>query len=304
MCFAESLKVKIRKRADFRCCWCRRLSDSYTVDIHHIVPPAEGGSNTEDNAAPLCPNCHRTHGANPQMRKQIRERRDVWYEICAKRIAVSTEPKEISDTLQNPAIKEDVERIAVRNASYVLGVSERCMQSSLEHSRYSFVREEFVHPLIVRELLGWLSDATEAVISVDIASSNRSNQFYGEFAVNDRDGRSWVEWASSEREFFAYAHIATSPSGIEMVECYDCGGGSGVFGSVGLFCLEYDRALGKDRDGKVVTHERVILKSLGSIGLGDRYKGEITYEDGFLAIGPDSGWFNRGADAARKLPVR
>ena len=79
MPFSESLKVKIRKRADFRCCWCRRPSDSYTVDIHHIKPEAEGGLNTEDNAAPLCPNCHRTHGANPQMRKQIKERRDDWY---------------------------------------------------------------------------------------------------------------------------------------------------------------------------------------------------------------------------------
>lgn len=101
-----------------------------------------------------------------------------------------------------------------------------------------------------------------------------------------------------------YAHIATSPSGVEMVECYDCGGGSGVFGSVGLFCLESDRALGEDHDRKMFTRERIILKRLGSIGLGDRYGGEITYEEGFLVIGPDNGWFNRGPDAARKIPVR
>ena len=302
MCFSEALKVKIRKRADFCCCICHKKSVS--LEVHHIKPKSNGGTNTEDNAAPLCPNCHSDYGSNEEKRERIREMRDHWYEICAKRFAVSTELKEISDTLQNLPSKEDLERIAVRNASYVLGSSEGGTQSSLEHSHYSFARKEFVHPLIVRELLGWLSDATETVISVDIASSNRSNRFYGEFTVNDRDGRSWVKWASSEREFFAYAHIATSPSGVEMVECYDCGGGSGVFGSVGLFCLEYDRVLGKGRDGKVSTRERVILKSLGSIGLGDRYEGEITYEDGFLVIGPDNGWFNRGPDAARKLPVQ
>ena len=277
MGFPESLKVEIRKRANFRCCWCRRPSDSYTVEIHHIIPKSEGEDNTFDNAAPLCPNCHDTYGGNPQKRKQIRERRDDWYEKC------------------------DIERRAIRNGSYVLGSSEGGMQSSLEHSHYSFTREEFVHPLIVRELLGWLSDSTETVISVDIASSNRSNRFYGEFNVSDRDGRSWVRWASSEREFFRYAHIATSPSGVEMVECYDCGGGSGVFGSVGLFCLEYDRALEEEKES---TRERVILKTLGSIVLGDRYTGKITYEDGFLVIGPDNGWFNRGLDAARKIPVR
>lgn len=277
MGFPESLKVEIRKRANFQCCWCRRPSDSYTVQIHHIIPKADGGENTEENAAPLCPNCHDAYGGNPQKRKQIRERRDDWFEKC------------------------DIERVAIRNGSYVLGSSEGNMQSSLERSRYSFAREEFVHPLIVRELLGWLSDVTETVISVDIASSNRSNRFHGEFKVSERYGRSWVKWTSSEREYFEYAHIATSPSGVEMVECYDCGGGSGVFGSVGLFCLEYDRALGEEKES---TRERVILKTLGSIGLGDRYAGEITYEDGFLVIGPDNGWFSRGLDAARKLPVR
>ena len=303
MGFSESLKVRIRKRADFRCCWCRRRPDSYTLDVHHIISEAEGGLDNEDNAAPLCPNCHRILGANPEMRKQIRERRDHWYEICEKRYAAYAERKGITSSLRNLATMDDAERLAVRNASYDYGAFENRTKSSLEHSRYSFAREEFVHPLIVCELLGCLSDTTETINGVDIASSNRSNRFYGDFTVDDSDGRSWVKWVGSEREIFSYAHIATSSSGVEMVECYDCGGGSGVFGSVGLFCLEHDRASGEDRDGKLSTLERVILKSLGSIGLGDRYKGKITYEDGFLVIGPDKNRFNRGVDAARKIPV-
>lgn len=283
MGFPEPLKKKIRKRANFQCCWCKKPSDSYTIEIHHILPKSEGGDDSEDNAAPLCPNCHDMVGGNPLKRKQIRERRDAWYEKC-----------------------EEVERIAIRNGSYVLGSSEGSKQSSLENSHYSFAREELVHPLIVQELLGWISDSRETIISVDLGSSNRSNRFHGEFNVSDRDGRKWVEWESSEMDilrkpFFKYSHIATSPSGVEMVECYDCGGGSGVFGSVGLFCLEHDRALG---GGKDATRERVILKTFGSICLGDRYGGKVTYEDGFLVIGPDNGWFNRGLDAARKLPIR
>lgn len=81
MPFSESLKSRLRKRAHFLCCVCRRHAG---VEIHHIVPQAEGGSDTEDNAAPLCPNCHDTYGANPEKRKLIREMRDQWYEICAK----------------------------------------------------------------------------------------------------------------------------------------------------------------------------------------------------------------------------
>ena len=300
MAFSEQLKSKIRRRTNFRCCMCHKLD----VQIHHIIPQAERGEDTEDNAAPLCPSCHDTYGANPQKRKLIREMRDDWYEKCEKEVESSDAIKGISERLQNLASKEDVERLAVRSKSYVLGASETTDRNSIDNGRYSFVRQEFIHPLIIRELLGWISDRRETTVSIDISSANQSNRFYGEFNVNDRNGRSWVEWVGSGREFFMYSHVATSPSGVEMVECYDCSGGSGVFGSVGLFSFERDRALGKDEEGKLNTRERYILKILGSIALGDRYGGEISYVDGFLMIGSDNGWFNRGQEAARQLPIR
>jgi len=56
------------------------------VEVHHIIPESEGGSDTEENAAPLCPSCHETYGANPQKRKFIREARDIWYEICENKL--------------------------------------------------------------------------------------------------------------------------------------------------------------------------------------------------------------------------
>ena len=300
MAFSEQLKSKIRRRADFRCCMCHKPD----VHIHHIIPQAEGGEDSEDNAAPLCPSCHDAYGANPQKRKLIREMRDDWYEKCEKESVSSDAIKGISERLQNLASKEDIERLAVRSKSYVLGASETADQNSTDNGRYSFVRQEFVHPLIIRELLGWLSDRRETIVSIDISSANQSNRFHGEFNVNDRNRRSWVEWVDSGRQFFMYSHVATSPSGVEMVECYDCSGGSGVFGSVGLFSFERDRALGEDEERKLDTRERYILKILGSIALGDRYGGEISYVDGFLMIGPDNGWFNRGQEAARKLPIR
>ena len=134
--------------------------------------------------------------------------------------------------------------------------------------------------------LGWISDRKETIVCVDLKSANRSNRFYGDFSVHRRNDKLWVKWEDGDREFFEYSHIATSPTGVEIVECYDCGGGSGVFGSIGLFCLEYDRALEVDRKQNVSTCERVILKSLGSVCLGDRYKGKITYKDERLIVGP------------------
>ena len=81
MAFSESVKSKVRKKAHFRCCLCHELG----VEVHHIIPQEENGADSEDNAAPLCPSCHGTYGANPKKRKFIREARDLWYEICGKR---------------------------------------------------------------------------------------------------------------------------------------------------------------------------------------------------------------------------
>jgi len=81
MAFSEKLKAQVRKLSHHSCCLCKRLE----VEIHHIVPQEEGGPDTFDNAAPLCPSCHETYGANPVKRKFITEARDNWYDICAKR---------------------------------------------------------------------------------------------------------------------------------------------------------------------------------------------------------------------------
>lgn len=214
MTFSEALKASVKKRAHLRCCVCHLVG----VDTHHIVPKAEGGTDEEDNAAPLCPSCHDTYGANPQKRRFIREAREVWYEICAAQTNTEAEQLAgIKEMLQNLATKEDIARLAVQNNGVVLG--DTSGPTASPKSPYAFERNEFVNPLIVRELLGWLSDPVATVVAVDLTASNRSNRFWGDFSQSCRDGRTWINWAGEKGEWFAYAHIATSPSGIHMVEC-------------------------------------------------------------------------------------
>jgi HNH endonuclease len=81
MPFSEALKLQVKKMADFRCCRCREIG----IDVHHIIPQAEGGSDDINNAAPLCQNCHDRFGANPEKRKEIRQMRDFWYELVQER---------------------------------------------------------------------------------------------------------------------------------------------------------------------------------------------------------------------------
>lgn len=76
MAFSESIKQEVREKARHTCAWCRQRG---SVDIHHIIPQKEGGSDTLENAAPLCKSCHGDFGNNPDHRKRIVEMRDQLY---------------------------------------------------------------------------------------------------------------------------------------------------------------------------------------------------------------------------------
>lgn len=80
MSFSEQIKDNVRRKANFTCCFC--MKNTNRVEVHHIIPEAEGGPDNEENAAPLCPNCHDIFGGNLNYRTEIIRRRDHWYSIC------------------------------------------------------------------------------------------------------------------------------------------------------------------------------------------------------------------------------
>ena len=102
MAFSESVKHEVKVNSDFSCCICHEKD----VHIHHIIPQAEGGPDTIENAAPLCPNCHDRFGGNPLKRKFIGETRDYWYEVCLKKYSASK--MDLTEILKDYIKKEDV----------------------------------------------------------------------------------------------------------------------------------------------------------------------------------------------------
>ena len=80
MAFSQSTKEKVKRKAAFCCCRCHEIN----VQVHHIIPESEGGSDEIDNAAPLCANCHTWFGNNAKLRREIRQMRDWWYEQMEK----------------------------------------------------------------------------------------------------------------------------------------------------------------------------------------------------------------------------
>ncbi|WP_342756644.1 HNH endonuclease signature motif containing protein [Kineothrix sedimenti] len=96
MPFTEKIKLEAKKRSNFRCCICHKIF----VEVHHILPEADGGSDTIDNAAPLCSSCHDLYGGNPEKRKQIRQMRDYWWD-------------QMDEWRMNLSQKKDLDHIAI-----------------------------------------------------------------------------------------------------------------------------------------------------------------------------------------------
>jgi hypothetical protein len=147
------------------------------------------------------------------------------------------------------------------------------------HLRFSFYEENFVHPLIVKDLLGWISDTGEQVISINLLDANKSNRYHGDFEASDATPPV-VTW-NGEHESFSYRYVGTSRSGVHILHVADWGGGSGIFHSLMLVTLEEDEGI-EYRDGHLANKHRVLITHLGL--LGDKFAGRVHYDGRKLRV--------------------
>lgn len=57
MPFGQDVRTKVLLWCDRHCCLCKKPC-GMNIEVHHIVPENEGGSDDIDNAIPLCFDCH------------------------------------------------------------------------------------------------------------------------------------------------------------------------------------------------------------------------------------------------------
>lgn len=93
MPFPSELREKVLLWCDRRCCICKRGCD-LLIEVHHIVPESKGGSNDEDNAIPLCFDCHaKVHFNDSQpigtkyKADELKKRRNQVYDECTRHLA-------------------------------------------------------------------------------------------------------------------------------------------------------------------------------------------------------------------------
>ncbi len=152
MPFSEKIKFEVKRKSHQTCCICRQIG----IEIHHIIPQSEGGSDLEDNAAPLCPSCHEIYGANPTKRKFTKESKTIWIEACAQKY-----PNE-SFNLKNLADR-------IESIEGHLGLTKEKLYSSIDKSQTN-IQEATEEK---REFI----DILNGLISIPTPSIEDSDQF-------------------------------------------------------------------------------------------------------------------------------
>jgi 5-methylcytosine-specific restriction endonuclease McrA len=51
-------RMRILTRDAFRCRSCGRVASGHNVNVDHVVPLADGGTDDDDNLQTLCRSCH------------------------------------------------------------------------------------------------------------------------------------------------------------------------------------------------------------------------------------------------------
>ena len=152
-----------------------------------------------------------------------------------------------------------------------------------DSSKYSFINNEFINPRIIEDLIGWLSDSGNQVVAVNITDSNKSNRYFGEVTVKNFQDSYPLITSSYEESTFTYQYLGTSFSGMHLLQTWSNGGGSGVFCNVVMVTLSMDTIFEQNTSvGEKIG--RFVVKLIGTIPLGDRYQGTLSYKFGVLTI--------------------
>lgn len=154
--------------------------------------------------------------------------------------------------------------------------------------KYSFIDSEYINPAIIEDLNGWISDVGDQVVSINISDSNRSNRYSGEIVARQVNGEYPVIEYKYEETSINYQYIGCSFSGVHILRLTTNYGGSGFFGSLILVTVSSDMSVEFEKS-RPVKKERLLIKKVGSIPLGDRYNGKIQYKYGIINIPASEG---------------
>jgi len=140
---------------------------------------------------------------------------------------------------------------------------------------------EPVHPGVIDEFSGWLSDGP-MISGIYLDGAYNSDRYF-HYKV-ERWGN-WVygvfDAGNAQEGFLRYLHHGRTPGGIHVIEAHQNGGGSGVFQDLIFLRFEHEVVL---ENGRV--RARPLLRRVGGFILGDRDSGTVRLSGSTVFIGP------------------
>lgn len=169
MAFSQHIINEVKEKAAFKCCRCQAIG----IEVHHIIPQKDNGSDTLDNAAPLCPSCHSSFGDNPIKRKEITQMRDWWYKVIAR----SYPTKDINYQLLSD-INTKVEALATNQNKALIDLKITLKNAAIE--------------AIEQMTAGTASSTATGIANASIASPSPSPSFPSPEEI-DAAGDQWIQ---------------------------------------------------------------------------------------------------------------
>ena len=128
-----------------------------------------------------------------------------------------------------------------------------------DFQKYSFVDSEWINPRIIEDLIGWISDTGDQIVSININRSNKSNRYFGDTEVEEVKGQNPKILSKHENGWFAYQYLGCSFSGVHILRTWSNTGGSGVFCNILMVTLSSDTSY-EQIDSKGTKNTRLVIK--------------------------------------------
>jgi hypothetical protein len=174
----------------------------------------------------------------------------------------------------------------------------------------SFCRPPFVHPLIIKDLLTWLSDGGDQVVAINLLDTNDSNRYYGKIET-EKPGKlaprhpqvltrvERTEGTEKVTETIGYEYVGLTRSGVHVLSTWESGGGTMVASNLLFVTIEDDFGIndvptGTEAKSRTLRldRRRLLIRKLGEVVLGDRWEGTLRVEGNKILVGRDQGHFN------------
>lgn len=162
-------------------------------------------------------------------------------------------------------------------------------------TKYSFTEEPYINPKIIQDMISWLSDSGDQIVSINLYDAQNSNRYFATTKTKKiRDNYPFIYY-HEDNESFGYQYVGELKNqNIHVLKITDNVSGSGVFKTLLLVKLLEDKGIIFDEGKNVIKMKknRRLIKKIGQLSLGDRYSGNIHIEDDRIVIKKDKGQYS------------